>query len=244
MNNNINRSFTLNNCLAAVSAIPCGEYTYATDGHNCCIHIIKNDCCDECCQPTLRPYQKLRLNSDAGQRTALGQCTGRRIYLLSDNFCETGYIDLSLSRNSSCGCGGTNGELVDASLVCIGSEVFIVGAFANGAFLFDSGGKRLTRLCSTEDGETLTDFISLGNDVYAISTLCGRTQTITVSDNGNIHSAILQGCFTLRMLIPDGNEIYGLFGQNYIYNRIYKIYSNGILTLPRNDFICGCDRSY
>ncbi len=244
MNNNFNRSFTLNNCLAAVSAIPYCEYTYATDGHNCCIHIISNESCDdECCRSTLRPYRKLRLNPTVGQRTALGNCTGRRIYLLSENFCETGYIDLNTSRSNTCGCGSTYGELQDASLICIGNEPFIVGVFAKNAFLYDSEGNRLTRLSSAEGDEILTDFICAGNELYAMATLCGRTQTISVSDNGILHSSILQNCFTLRMLIPDGNEIYGLFGHNYIYNKIHKIYSNGVLTLPRKDFICGCGSS-
>ncbi len=244
MNNNSNQSFVLNNCLSAVSAIPFGECIYATDGHECCIHVINNNGCEECCRPTLRAYEKLRSNTQAGQITALGRCTGNRIYLLSEGFSETGRIDLETRRGSSCNCGSGGSEIQDASLVCIGNEVFIVAAFSKGAFLFDSRGKRVTRLCSTENNEILTDFISLGNNVYAMCTLCGRTQTITVSDNGNTLSSILQSPFTLRMLIPKGDEIYGLFGENYIYNKIYKIYSEGRLSLPRGDFLCGCGENY
>ncbi len=240
MENNSNRSFLLDNCLAAVSAIPFSQCTYATDGHNCCIHIINNNGCDNCCRPTFRAYRKMRLNPAAGQVTALGQCSGRRIYLLSEDFCEKGYIDLNTSRQNGCGCGNSSGQLEDASLVCIGSEIFIVGAFSDSVYLFDSDGKKVSRLCNAENHESITDFIYPKSELFALATLCGRNQTVTISDNGILHSAILQGCYTLRMLFSEGDDIYGLFGQNYIYNKIYKIYSNGVLTLPRGDSLGNC----
>ena len=115
----------------------------------------------------------------------------------------------------------------------IGNEMYIIGAFRQSAYLFDSDGKKLTKLCSTEDNEVLTDFVSLGNGVFAMGTLCGNTQTITVSDGETVQSGILPRGYTLRMLIPEGNILYGLFGRNYLYNLIVKIYENGDLSLPK-----------
>lgn len=238
MDNNVIQSFILDNCLSAASAIPTENNIYATDGQSCCIHIIKCNCCNQCCQSVLRPYIKLRNNTQVGQITALDRCNSSRIYLLSDNFCEEGYIQLN---SSSCGCGGGNmGCLEDASLVCIGNEVLVVGVYPKGAFLFDTSGKRMTKLCQAEDGERLTDFIVLENQIYAMCAVRCNTQTITISDNGMIQSGILGNCLRLKMLIPKGNEVYGLFSQSYIYNKIIKIYSNGRLTLPTGNINLSC----
>ncbi len=238
MDNNIIQSFILDNCLSAVSAIPTENLIYATDGQNCCVHIIKCDGCSQCCKSVLRPYIKLRNNPQVEQITALDRCNSSRIYLLSDNFCEEGYIQLN---TSSCGCGSGNMKcLEDASLVCIGNEVLIVGVFQKGAFLFDTNGKRMTKLCQAEDGERLTDFIVLENQLYAMSALRGNTQIITISDRGQIQSGILGGCLRLKMLIPKCDEVYGLFSQNYIYNKIIKIYSDGRLTLPTGNINLSC----
>lgn len=233
MESNINRVFTLDNSLAAVSAFVRGEDIFSTDGIECIIHRIGSDC-DQCITRTLRPYRRLR-RSESGQITGLGCCESTRLYFLSDCFNETGYVTLDTSR-SACGCD--LGILTDASLTTIGSESFIVGAFEKNAYLFDMNGKRLTRLCTAERGEVLSDFISLGNDLFAMSTLKGNLRTVTVTDNGKTFSGILNKSHSLRMLFSVGNDIFGLFGQSYIYNRILKIYSCGEFTLPETQGFC------
>ena len=205
--------------------------TLATDGINCRIYQfdLNCSCCTQCCKDTPRPYRRLRCNID-GSITALGCCNTARVYYLDCNYCETGYTDLDTLIRNSC---DSYGGLTDASVTVIGNESFIVGVFEKAAYLFDQSGKRLTKLCAAEENEILTDFVANGNNIFAMSTTCNSRQTITVSNGGSIQSGILERGYTLRMLIPKGDEIYGLFGRSYIYNRIIKIYSNGVLALPK-----------
>ena len=142
-------------------------------------------------------------------------------------------IGCSMLCTWDCGLGSEPfSELTDASLTQIGNETYIVGVFPKGAYLFDLNGRLTEQLCKTEGSEILTDFIHLPSGIFAMSTLCGNLRTVTVHDNGNIQSCILDRSHTLRMLIDVNGEIHGLFGQNYIYNLIMKIYSGG-LNLPR-----------
>lgn len=235
MLNNINRSFILNNSHAAISAILDLSETLATDGFECEIYRINQQGDIIQCMQTFRPYRRLRYNN-GGQTTALGCCSSNpNIYFLTDNFRENHYVTLNIACSGNCNCGcNTTWELTDASLTTIGNDTYIIGAFRKNAFLFDLEGKRLTRLCSADKNEILTDFVSLTNGNYAMGTLCGSTQTITVSDGENIQSCVLSKNYVLRMLIPKGDELFGLFGQGYIYNKIIKIYSNGILRLPNS----------
>ncbi len=230
MSENSNLSFVLGNCLAAVSAVPLENSIAATDGFQSKIHLFELDGTQKGCVDTLRPYRRLRSDGCSGY-TAQSCCNSTRIYFLDENFRETDFLDLNTRRGCSCG-GSSETEMTDSMTVCIGSERFAVGAFRRNAYLFDLKGKRLTRLCETAEGEVLTDFVYTGDGIFAMGTLNGNTTTISVSDNGTTARSILQSCYTLRMLIPIQNEIYGLFGKGYILNRIIKIYSNGVLNLP------------
>lgn len=233
MSDNIYRSFVLTNSLAAVSAITTDNHTYATDGTESNIYKFDADGVFINSAETVRPYRRLRQNNCC--TTALGcNCASARLYLLSDRFNEYDYIELDTSGcecGCSCGCDDF-GELTDASLTTIGTQLYIVGAFRKSAYLFDTSGKRLTQICNAEPDEIITDFIALGNEVFAMSTLCGSTRTVTVIDNGKESSAILERGHTLRMLFSQNGDIFGLFGKGYIYNRIIKIYSDGALSLP------------
>lgn len=233
MLDNIYRSFTLNNSHAAISATVDSLETLATDGFECQIYRLNTDGDTIQCHQTFRPYRRLRTYGGC-LITALGCCEGNlNVYFLTENFRENDYITLNSSCGSNCNWGCSNwGELTDASLTQIGNDTYIIGVFRKNAFLFDLDGKRLTRLCTADNNEILTDFVSLTNGSYAMGTLCGNHQTITVSDGNNIQSCALSRTHVLRMLIPQGDELFGLFGRGYIYNRIIKIYSNGILTLP------------
>lgn len=233
--NNIYRNFILNNSLGAVSAITDENSTFATDGFECKIHEFDSENNYIDCHRTIRPYRRLRSNDNGCGNTALGCCNSARVYFLSENFRETGYVQLDISCEWGCGCScGCDdlSEITDAMLVNSGNETYIIGAFRKSAYLFDINGNRLTKLCSADGNEILTDFVTLGSNSFAMGTLCGNSQTVTVSEGDNIQSAVLARGHTLRMLIPSGNELYGLFGREYIYNRIIKIYSNGILQLP------------
>lgn len=239
MTDNIQKIFTLYNRLAAVSAQPLCDRIIATDGINCSIYIVnENRCCNESIC-AVRPYRRLRSTSCNDGYTALSCCNDNNLYLLDDNFCENGYITLESAVNGDCGCSsccgscsGTLGTLTDAMQVCIGSNTFILGSFESGAYLFDSNGKRMTQLCSADNGEVLTDFITFGDEKYAMSTLCGNRRTVTVNDSGTVQSAILERGRTLRMLLSENGTVYGLFGRHYIYNQIIPIYSDGRLILP------------
>lgn len=237
MNTNAEKRFVLNNSLAAISAVLSEDSITATDGIECKVHIFDNcGVCSSDCRETLRPYRRLRLSPDGEFFTALGCCALARVYFLDLCFNEFCYIDLDTSDGSGCGClcrSDRLSELTDASLTVIGEEKFIIGAFRKSAYLFDMNGRRLSLICETEKDEILTDFISPSQSLYAMGTLKGTTQTVTVSDNGIVHSAILERGHTLRMLISSENrEIHGLFGRNYIYNKTLPIYSDGILNLP------------
>lgn len=235
MEENNCRGFILSNSLAAVSAVPFDNYTCATDGVECLIHRFELDGTSDDCIRTIRAYRRLRRNSDTCTTTALGCCNSNRLYFLTDNYIEQGYTELDVSCEYGCGCDclcDDLSEVTDASVTVIGSDEYIVAAFRKSAYLFDMNGKRLTRLCVAEEDELLTDFIYPESGLFAMSTFRNNRFTITVSDNGTVHNAILERGNTLRMLIPLEDGIYGLFGRNYIYNRIIKIYSDGVLRLP------------
>lgn len=173
------------------------------------------------------------MRENGGGYTALQCCNNPTVYFLNENFSETDFIRLDISSNSCCGnANGGFSEITDASVASIGSEKFIVGAFRTKAYLFDMNGKKLTRLCQTDEDELLTDFIYNGEGVFAMSTLQNKTRTVTVSDNGITKSSVLEKGHTLRMLMFVNNDIYGLFGKGYLHNRIIRIYSDGCLTLP------------
>lgn len=229
-------SFILNNSLAAVSAVMKDGRIHATDGFENIIHRFDGDGTFIEHIDVLRPYRRLRNDSESPCFTALGcSCSSGRLYFLNSNFTETGYTDIDTSCPQGCGCSkGCDdlSEVTDASLTFIGEERFIVAAFRKSAYLFDMNGRRLTRLCSAEADEILTDFISAGNGVFAMSTLRNSTRTVTVSDNGKIFTGILDPSYSLRMIFYFNGDIYGLFGRGYIYNYICRIYSDGEFSLP------------
>lgn len=230
MDANFYRSFVLKNNLAAVSSVMTDDSTFLTDGFNCNIYKFCPDGCYHEYISTVHPYRRLRKNGCGDGYTAAVSCNAR-IYYINSCFCEEGYTELSTARNNSCGCNDFC-ELTDVSAISIGNENFIVGAFRTSAYLFDVSGKRLTRLCSTENGEILTDFVYSGDGLFAFATLSGSRREITISDNGITTTATLGKNHTLRQLFIENGEIYGLFGQSYIYNRIFKIYQDHCLSLP------------
>lgn len=227
---NSRRTFTLNNSLAAVSAVPLEDTTLATDGNNCKIHVFEADGRYSECIQTVRAYSRLRRDGQSDSFTALGCCNSTNVYFIDENYNENASV--LLDAPCDCNNSGING-LTDAMLTCVDGERFILGAFAQGAYLFDMNGERLSVLCASEQNEILTDFITFGEDRYAYSTLCGNTRTVTVSDNRTVLSSNLERDYTLRMLFAYDDTVYGLFGRNYLYNHIIPIYSNGRLILPR-----------
>lgn len=231
MDANIQRSFILPDCLAAVSSVMTENHVLATDGATCNIYEFSNNGCFDECHKTIHPYRRFRKNQSCEGYTAAVSCSPARIYYIANNFIEQGYTELSTSHRNSCGCSDFC-ELTDVSAITIGNEKFIVGAFQTAAYLFDSNGKRLTRLCSTERNEILTDFVYSGEGLFAYATATETNREISVSDNGTVQTALLGKNNNLRMIFIQNGQIFGLFGQNYIYNRIYKIYSNGKLWVP------------
>jgi hypothetical protein len=232
---NAETTFVLNNSLAAVSAIISEGTVIASDGINCLLHFFDIGGDFQKVENTIRAYRRLRKNQDGDFFTAIGNCETPRVYFLDCNlneFCLT-----ELETENRCDCRNYDPDvLFDVSVTKIGNENFIIGAFSKAAFLFDMNGKRLQKLCEADRNEILTDFVSLGQDVFAMSTLKGTTRTVTVSNNGNVISSILTNSYNLRMLLPDENkELFALFGKNYIYNKIIKIYSQNVLTLPGTD---------
>lgn len=123
--------------------------------------------------------------------------------------------------------------MTDASSVSADGQRFFIAAFERAAFLFDSGGTPIRQLCKAECHETITDFISFGEERFAFGTRNGKFTVITVSDNGKTQSAVLDSNLSLRMLFAVDGCVYGLFGYAYIYNRICPIYTNGSLSMPK-----------
>ena len=240
-------TFILNNCLNADSAVSKDRNILAVDGFNCQIHTF--DCCGSArgCESVLRPYRKLRYDTQSDSYTALCGCN-QNIYCIDNNFNENGSVLLETNGNTcNCQCNSngfcstnTSCALTDAGITRIGNQPFIVGVFTNGAYLYDTNGKRLTQLCRTERGEELTDFIAFGEEKYAMSTIKNGNRIITISENGRTQSGILKCNLSLRMLFSENQTVYGLFGKSYIYNRILPIYSCGILNLPENTDNCFC----
>ena len=232
------RNFILDNSLAAVSAIPYTDYTLATDGSTCVIHKIAPDGTNLHCHPTLRPLRRIRSVDSDCLITALGCCNNPNLYILNHHLAEQDSIEIRLpyrSYNADCTtygfCNHEEGiaEMTDASIVTIGSQRYIAVAYTKGAYLYDLNGICLAQLCKTDCNEILTDFICLPDGAFAMVTLCGNTQTFSICRNDTMQSAVLSHSRRLRMLIEENGEIYGLFGKNYIYNQIIKIFSDSIL---------------
>ncbi len=233
MKTSVKTTFLLNNSLAAVSVSVIENAIVATDGLTSNLHFFDSCGNFQRYENTIRPYRRLRRSVGGTFYTAIGNCQTARVYFLDCNFNEFCSVELE-TENGFCQNGF--GELIDVSTTTIGNETFLIGAFSNSAFLFDMNGKRLQKLCAAERGEILTDFISFGIESYAMSTLRNKTRTIAVSENGVMRSSILSRNYNLRMLFSDGNdELFGLFGKNYIYNKIIKIYSQSNLILPETN---------
>lgn len=242
--NNCN-TFILNNCLTAVSAATQNGNILATDGIECKIHIF-DGCGHFCgCEKTERPYRRLRYDTQSNSFSALCGCNRAALYCIDCGFNENGVIELDTSdeHRCSCRCGcdcDDFSEPTDASITRIGGEPFFIGAFSKSAHLFDSNGRRLTRLCKADRDELLTDFIAFGEEKYAMSTLKNGIRTISVSENGVTKSAVLNRALSLKMLFAENGIVYGLFGKKYIYNRIMPIYADGTLNLPDTIENCFC----
>ena len=233
LNNNALQTFILDNRCAAVSAVSTQENIAATDGKECEIHIINGENACNRRINTLRAYRKLRAHGNCGY-TALACCDRAEMYILDSDFREVDSLILDTTEPCACGgiCEGDN-NLNDASFTVIESEKFIVAAFDKNVYLYDLCGQRQSLLCTADRNEIITDFISPYQGLYAMSTVKAGIRTVTVSDGSDTHSAILGQGHTLRMLIDGGNgNIHGLFGKNYIYNKILPIYENGVFGLP------------
>ncbi len=222
-------SFVLDNANAAVTALVIDGCIHATDGANPCIYRFSSDGRQTCEIGTIRPYRRLRYDVSACGFTALGCCNLNRIYTLSDSFSECSYTELDISALKSRECLT---EITDASVTSIENRQYVVAAFGKSAHLFDLEGKWIEKLCIADDSEHISDFIYPRAGLFAFGTFKSNRFSVTVTDNAVTHSAVLDKRYTLRQLFAVGDAIYGLFGQSYIYNRIIKIYENGILSLP------------
>lgn len=239
--NEINcKTFVLNNRLFADSAISKDENILSVDGVNC--NFYQFDVCGSYsdCLPSTRAYRKLRYDNQSDSYTALS-CCNRTVYCLDGCLNENTAITLDPAGECTCACSNPL-SLTDASLTRIGNEIFIVGVYTHGAYLYDMNGKPLTQLCRADKNESLTDFIYYGEEKYAMISIKNNMRIVTVSENGSIKSGIVKPNMSIRMLFENDGDVFGLFGKNYIYNRMIPIYANNELTLPEtiNDCICTC----
>ena len=223
--------FMLNNSLAATSALIRNDHIYAADGKECNVHVF--DLCGNYSSKicVTRAYDRLRFNEGDCGYTALGCGCGNRVYYTDANLNELGYTQLS----TECLRFGTIGALTDISAANLSEGRSIVAAFEKAVYLFDTDGNPIREICRADGCETITDFIIFGEEKYAIGTRSNGASVVTVSDNGQKQSIIVDGKLSLRMLFASGTNVFGLFGHSYIYNRILPIYSNGS-TLRRLDF--------
>jgi hypothetical protein len=219
----------LNNSLAATSALIKDENIYAADGKECNVHVF--DLCGNYSHQicTARAYTRLRYVEENNVFTALECDCSNRIYCIDENFNELGYTRINTGCNHYCNFGA----LTDVSSIVLSDGQFFVTAFERAAFLFDSNGNMASQLCRADNGETITDFISFGDERFAFATRKSNFTVVTVSDNGETQSAVVDSKLSLRMLFSMDGSVYGLFGYSYIYNRIVPIYTNGRLTLPK-----------
>lgn len=220
--------FTLGNSLAAISAARRNGSIAATDGQSCFIHLFDGGGNFSRRIDTVRAYRRLRLIENGF--AALACCDSADIYILDCDFNEKSRITL----DAPCDCrrSGING-LIDADAVTQCGRLRFIGGFSEGAYMFEQNGERAEKLCRADSREAITDFISAGNGCYALATVCGNTQTVSISTEKETVSAVLSRKYVLRTLFYESGTVYGLFGRNYIYNHIIPIYSDGVLTLPK-----------
>ncbi len=223
--------FMLNNSLAATSALIRNDHIYAADGKECNIRVF--DLCGNFSSRicVTRAYSRLRYNEGECNFTALGCGCGNRIYYIDTSFNELGYTQLS----TDCLQLRAVGALTDISTANMADGNFIVAAFERAVYLFGYDGKQIREICRADGCETITDFLVFGAEKYVIGTRSNDVSVITVSDNGEKQSVIVDSRLSLRLLFASGSNVFGLFGHGYIYNRILPIYSNGSI-LRRQDF--------
>ena len=239
--NEINRkTFILHNRLCADSAISKDENILSVDGVNC--HFYQFDECGSyiTCLPTTRAYRKLRYYPQSDSYTALS-CCNRTVYCIDGCLNENTAITLDRAGECTCACSNPM-ALTDASITRIGNEAFFVGVYTYGAYLYDMNGTLLTQLCRPDKDEILTDFIYYGNEKYAMISVKNDLTIVTISENRIIRSGIVKPNLSIRMLFENDGDIYGLFGMNYLYNRMIPIYSDNELTLPETINECICNR--
>lgn len=223
-------SFVLDNRLAAVTGAFSGGETYAADGIDPRIYNVTSrgsECgcregcgCYEACT-SARPYRVLRADPDsAGKRFTAVTGDNARVYSLDGCFAETGYI---VPR--------TGGRTVtDACVYLSEGERRIAAVFGNAACGFGTDGSFKELLWRAPDGAYINSFWALTPDYRAACYTENGMDFFTVSENGRESAVPVPAGLNLRSVFAGDDGLYGLFGENYLYNRIARIYSNGTVS--------------
>ena len=225
-------SFILDNRLAAVTSAFSGAGIYAADGAEPRVYDVSArsgecGCGEGCgCYPsctTVRPYRVLRSDpTSAGRYTAVTG-TDRRIYTLDNCFSETGY---TVVQN-----GG--GSVTDACVYRADGETRYAAVSGNAACGYDRNGNFEELLWSVPEGAYLNSFWALTPEYCAACYSRGGMDFFAVRENGVQTSVPVPEELNLRSVFAGDDGVYGLFGINYLYNKIARIYANGAVSFEK-----------
>ncbi|MBP5156201.1 MAG: hypothetical protein J6252_06450 [Clostridia bacterium] len=223
-------SFVLDNRLAAVTGVFSGGKVYAADGIDPRIYDVTSrgsECsCSEGCGcydacPTARPYRVVRSDPEpSGRRFTAVTGDSARIYTLDGCFAETGFI---APRT-----GGRT--VIDACAYRSGNGTSIAAAFGNAALGFSGNGEYKELLWRAPEDSFINSFWALTPDYCAACYSRNGTDFFTVLENGIERTAPVPAGLNLRSVFAGDDGLYGLFGENYLYNRIARIFANGAIS--------------
>ena len=223
-------SFVLDNRLAAVTGVFSGGKIYAADGIGPRIYDVASrgdECacsegcgCHEAC-PTVRPYRVVRSYPEpSGKRFTAVTGDSARIYTLDGCFAETGFI-----------APRTGGRTVtDACAYRSGNGSGIAAVFADAACGFGMNGEYKELLWRAPEGAFINSFWALTPDYCAACYSRNGTDFLTVRENGKESISPVPAGLNLRSVFAGDDGLYGLFGENYLYNRIARIFANGAIS--------------
>lgn len=222
--------FTLENCLAATSAVKSAGDYYAADGIEPLVFRPAGDpsVCrpPECPIKTCRPYSALRADPQAvfGRYSAAVPRTGT-VYSLDGCFRETGAAQLYAPE-------GESGVLADANIYYSSGEPLICGAYARGAYSYSrTGGAAAEKLYTPPDDGDIKSFLYLGNGNYAAVISRNGLNFIAVRE-GALQTDEVPARFVPRFVFAGDDGLYCLFGEGYIYNSVARVFYGGKLALP------------
>lgn len=227
-------SFTLPNCLAAVSAAVKDNTIVACDGITNCLFIygINGSLCET--KQAIRSYRKIHYDFTTCRYMALSCTNRRRVYFLNCCLDEVGSVDLDIDTTGAENEEDTM-ELMDASPDTRNGESIIIATHRRSVRAYTINGVEIGFVRPIDETRLNMNFV-YSDQTEAFNYIKNNIAFVSIRNGANNYTGSVPDIFSLRTLISDGEgSVYGLFGYRYIYNYILPIYENGVFVLPSTE---------